>query len=151
MGLKMALFKFAVHISTEIKLLTYLQTYLEELRKGWGPWCQNMSQLCPSRLHCCRPANEMFILFVLLWYFWYWIMVYFNKSTKQGVACFKCNTLKKSLFSAYLWRTNFQNISLINSPPLCCELLKVFAVLLPDQQTPVDSFEISRQQNLTEN
>ena len=99
MGLKMALFKFAVHTSTEIKVKW---TYLEELRQDWGLWCQNMSQLCPSRLRCCRTANEMFILFVLLWYFWYWIMVYFNKSTKWGVACFKCTTCKK-VFSALIF------------------------------------------------
>ena len=78
--------------STEIKVKW---TYLEELRQDWGPWCQNMSQLCPSRLRCCRTANEMFILFVLLWYFWYWILVYFNKSTGWGVACFKCTTFNK--------------------------------------------------------
>ena len=96
MGLKMALFMFAVHTSAEVIVKW---TCLEELQQDWGPWCQNMSQLCPSRSHCCRPANEMFILFVLLWYFWYWFMVYFNKSAKQGVACFKCTTFNKFILA----------------------------------------------------
>ena len=135
MGLKMALFMFAVHTSAEIIVKW---TCLEELQQDWGPWCQNMSQLCPSRSRCCRTAKEMFILFVLLWYFWYWIMVYFNKSTKWGVdqltsPLFRaCRSVRSPVTRStdtcgFIWTSWQQNLTKNEfrscyQPPILCDI-----------------------------